>query len=367
MLPCRVLCGRLAFIALLGQRCPAQTNPADAQNIEPVEMELMMRQADPDMKVLLLDRFGKDYQRAGMIHWAYDEVCKSFEASGQPIRALAAGEKLMMLDPRDVEIARKSLKIAEDQKDAALIEKWSAIAARAAGSGDTGNAGALHDHVEYLAYSGIARIADPGRKRAAIEEFLKSHKCSPYKTAVEDLYLQSWRESGDPQSTVAAAKRILEQDDSNLTALAIVADSYLQSEKEPNKLMAYARKILAVLDKQSKQEGLTDAEWSRMKAPLKGHAYWMIASVSMQQNRYSDADKSIRTALPYLKDDNQLLSTALFYLGWANYQLGNLSDAVRFNRQCALVKGPYQAQAARSVQVIGAQVDALNRNRGLSQ
>ena len=104
-----------------------------------------------------------------------------------------------------------------------------------------------------------------------------------------------------------------------------------------------------------------------MKAPLKGHAYWMIASVCMQQNRYSDANKSIRTALPYLKDNRQLLSTALFYLGWANYQLGNLSDAVRFNRQCALVKGPYQAQASRSVQVIGAQVDALNRNRGLVQ
>jgi hypothetical protein len=132
-------------------------------------------------------------------------------------------------------------------------------------------------------------------------------------------------------------------------------------------LMAYARKILAVLDKQPKQEGLTDAEWSRMKAPLKGHAYWMIASVSMQQNRYSDADKSIRMALPYLKADSQMLSTALFYLGWANYQLGNLSDAVRFNRQCALVRGPYQAQAARSVQVMSAQAAALSGDRGLTR
>ncbi len=137
-------------------------------------------QSDPEMKLLLLDRFGKDYQRAGMIHWAYDEVCKTFETSGQPVRALAAGEKLLAHDPRDVEIAQKSLKIAEDQKDAALIEKWSAIAARAAGSAEAGNAGALHDHVEYLAYSGLARIADPGRKRAAIEEFLKSHKGSAW-------------------------------------------------------------------------------------------------------------------------------------------------------------------------------------------
>jgi len=358
MRACKEICGALTFVALLVQHCPAQT----AEKIEPAEMEFMMRQADPEMKPRLLDQFWKDYQEAGMIHWAYDEICRAFVASGQPVRALAVGEKLMTRDPQDIEIAQKSLKLAEDQKDAALIEKWSAIATRAAGS-----SGALHDHVDYLAYSAITRIADRGKKREAIEEFLKSHPGSPYKTAVEDLYLQSWRESGNPQSTLAAAKRILEQDDSNLTALAIVADSYMQSEKEPNKVLAYARKILAVLNKQPKPAGLTDAEWSRKKAPLIGHAYWMIGSVSIQQDRYSDADKAIRAALPYVKDDSPLFSTALFYLGWANYQLGNLSEAIRFNQQCALVNGPYQGQAARSAQVFSAQAASRSRELGLTQ
>jgi hypothetical protein len=352
------------LVALVAQHSPAQTEP---ENIESAEMELMMRQSDPEMKLRLLDRFWKDYQKAGMIHRAYDEVCRTFEATGQPGRALAAGEMLLTRDPQDVEIAQKSLKIAEDQKDAALIEKWSAIAARAAGSGEAGNARALRVHLEYLAYSGIARIADTGKKREAIEAFLKSHKGSPYKIAVEELYLQSWRESGDPQSTLAAAKRILELDDSNLTALAIVADSYMQSEKEPKKLMAYARKILAVLDKTPKQEGLTDAEWSRKKAPLMGHAYWMIGSVAIQEDRYSDADKALRTALPYVKQDSRLLSAALFYLGWANYQLDNLSDAIRFNKQCALIYGPYQGQAAKSAQAFSAQAASQSRELGLTQ
>jgi tetratricopeptide (TPR) repeat protein len=346
------MCGAFAFVALLAQYCPAQT---EAENIEPAELEHVLRQSDPEMKVLLLDRFWKDYQRTGLIHWAFDDICNAFEAAGQPTGALAAGEKLLARDPQDVEIAQKSLKIAEGQKDAALIEKWSAIAARAAGS-----TGALHDHVDYLAYSAITQIADSGRKREAIEQFLKSHKGSPYQTSLEDLYLQGWRESGDSQGTLAAAQRILQQDDSNLSALAIVADGYLQSEKEPQKLMAYARKIMTVVEKQRKPEGLTAGEWSRKKAPLIGHAYWMIGTVSMQQDKYSDADKSIRAALPYLKDDSKLLSTALFYLGWANYRLGNLPDALRFNKQCALVQGPYQAQAAKSVRVITAQVASQN-------
>jgi tetratricopeptide (TPR) repeat protein len=227
---------------------------------------------------------------------------------------------------------------------------------------ETANARALRERLDYLAYQDIARIPETGGRRRAIEEFLKGRKSSSsYRTAIEDLYLQTWRDSGDTQGALAAAKRVLEQDDSNLTALAIVADSYMQSEKEPQKLLAYARKILAVVDKQPKQPGLTDAQWARKKAPIMGHAYWMIGSVSMQQDKYKDADKAIRAALPYVKEDSRLFSAALFYLGWANYQLGNLSDAIRFNKQCALVKGPYQGQAAKSAEAFSAQAAAQSR------
>ena len=329
-------------------------------------MELMLRQSSPETKLVVLAHYWKEYQRAGTIQWAYDEICKTFEATDQWDRALAAGEKLLALDPQDVEIAQKSLKLAEDKMDTTAIEKWSALAARAAdtvlSSPQPGEAGkrrmaiarSLRDHTDNLAYSAILQIADSGERRETIEEFLQCHKDSVYKSAAEDLYLRTWRESGDAKDTLAAAKRILEQDDSNLTALAMVADSYQQSEQEPKKLMAYARKILAVLDRQPKHEGLTDAEWSRQRALLRGHTYWVLGSVCMQQDKYKEADKSLRAALPYLKDNNQLLSTALFYLGWANYQLGNLSDALRFNKQCALVKGPYQTQAVKSVQAIAA-------------
>src|SRR5260370_34777314 len=127
MRPSRAMCGAVACVALLAQHPPAQTEP---EKIEPAELEHMLRQSDPEMKLRLLDRFWKDYQRTGLIHWAFEEICNAFEAAGQPAGALAAGEKLLALDPQDIEIAQKSLKIAEDQKDAALIEKWSAIAAR---------------------------------------------------------------------------------------------------------------------------------------------------------------------------------------------------------------------------------------------
>jgi uncharacterized protein HemY len=117
---------------------------------------------------------------------------------------------------------------------------------------------------------------------------------------------------------LAAAESILAQDNSNLVALTIVADSYLQNEEAPQRLEAYARKILTVLDYQPEQEGFASAEWIQKKAVLTGKAHWMIGVASMRQRNYIEADRSLRAALPYLKDDSQLLSLAQFYLRRAN-------------------------------------------------
>ena len=75
----------------------------------------------------------------------------------------------------------------------------------------------------------------------------------------------------------------------------------------------------------------------------------------MQQNRYGQADRSIRAALPYLRNDARLTSTALFNLGWANYKLGNIADAIRFTQECSRLKGPYQEQAVKNLAVIRAE------------
>lgn len=217
----------------------------------------------------------------------------------------------------------------------------------------------LQDHLEYVAYSEITSIADPDAKREASEKFLDRYKGSRYQSAVEDLNLQSWQ--------LAAAQAILAQDDSNLIALEIVADSYLQNEKEPRKLMVYARKILAVLDEQPDQEGFTGVEWTTRKALLTGRAYWMMGAASIRRHKYEKADKSLRAALPYLKDDSHLLSSALFDLSWANYQLGKLADAIHFSRECTRVDGPYRAKAAQRLQAIRAQAASLNRNQGAAE
>jgi hypothetical protein len=60
----------------------------------------------------------------------------------------------------------------------------------------------------------------------------------------------------------------------------------------------------------------------------------------------------LKPVLDKLKGDTQMIGAAYFYLGCANYQMRNCPEAVRFNQQCLALKGPYQENAARSLEVI---------------
>jgi tetratricopeptide (TPR) repeat protein len=206
-------------------------------------------------------------------------------------------------------------------------------------------------YVDYLAYSEILQTPNRARKLEMIEQAMQASPKSAYIPAMRRLTLAIWREI-DPQKAISAAEKMIEKDPTNEEALIMVAESYVQRDKDPEKALAYGEKVIALMEQTAKVEGIPDAEWSKKRAGLTGRANWLIGSISMQRGNFSQADKAIRAALPYLKGDLRLVSTALFYLGWANYQTGNISEAIRFNQDCTRIRGPYQEQAFKNLAVI---------------
>jgi hypothetical protein len=371
MLPCTSLFRGLAFTALLVQCGLAQQDrqARESQIAEPSVLKELFLQSSMETKLTLLDQLRGDFEKADLISWAYEQICEAFEAAGDLDRALGAGERLLDRYPQEIEIALKLLKLAEKKQDVALARKWAEIAAQAsdrvlaspqAGKRHIELARSARIYTDYLAYCEILHIADPTRRVELAQEFLLRRKNSVYRFAAEDLYLEAWRQSGDTRKTLEAAKKILEQNDSNVVALTVVAESCMRTESDPRKLVAYGTRILALLERQPKPEGLTSAEWSKKKALLAARAHWIIGTAAMQQDRFGEADRSIRVALPYLKGDSRMTSAALFYLGWANYRLGKLSDAIRFNKECALVNGPYREHAEKNLRAIQAETTARN-------
>jgi hypothetical protein len=72
----------------------------------------------------------------------------------------------------------------------------------------------------------------------------------------------------------------------------------------------------------------------------------------ISNNQCADGARTLRQALACLKESDNRVAPVLFYLGWANYKLGNLDEALRFYRQCSSMKSEFQEQASKNLQAI---------------
>jgi hypothetical protein len=55
--------------------------------------------------------------------------------------------------------------------------------------------------------------------------------------------------------------------------------------------------------------------------------------------------------LPALQGKPDLEAWALFQLGWANYKMGHLEEAIQFNDRCLSIGGRFQEAARRNAEV----------------
>ena len=68
--------------------------------------------------------------------------------------------------------------------------------------------------------------------------------------------------------------------------LLVVADSYLQQKKEPEKVHAYSAKIVEIMSAKPKPEGASDADWTARKNLVTGLAHYMSGKL------YSDGEQA---------------------------------------------------------------------------
>jgi hypothetical protein len=119
---------------------------------------------------------------------------------------------------------------------------------------------------------------------------------------------------------------------------------------------AYASKLVAVMSKKAKPEGMSDADWSRKKDSYLGIGYFYGGASACSRQAWAECDRDLKAAEPYVKGTPQMLGNTYFYLGLANYQLGKLTQdrtriqaGLKYSQQAAALPGPNQAQANNNV------------------
>jgi tetratricopeptide (TPR) repeat protein len=334
-------------------------------------MELIQAESSTGTKLQLLEQFVRQFPKFESLNSVYADMQALYVESGQYDKAINAGEKLLTVDPQDIECARRNLEAAQQKKDAILVNQWKERVQKL-GEALVNSAQpklpedvpAWQDRVdvarqvlgseEYGLYKKAFDTSAPSQKIQLLDQLQRQFPNGLYSKQAQLLYFLAYRQMGDSKKAFAMGERILERDQTHEDVLLMVADTLFHLKSDSPRVIAYSDRIIELMRSKPKPVGLGDGEWGHQKATYLGMAYSMIGGVYLNQEQYPQADKTLRVALSMLQGQGheQQVAAALSYLGWANYKMKNYSEATRFYTQCMAISGSYQESAIRNLSVI---------------
>lgn len=261
----------------------------------------------------------------------------------------------------------KTLKDAQARKDAPLVKESAAktcALARTVSSDPSPEADAdrtlWKERVDYArnielqteyALSSLAAESSPPIAVDLYDALAKQNPKSRYLEDAYGRYLLALNQSGAGARTIAVAEQGLNAFPENEDLLLVLADNSIQ-HKQVDRALAFSRRLIAVLAKHSKPEGVSAAEWERKRSAALSRGYWIAGVVTAEKGLYAEADRHLRAALPLVRGNDNMLAPALFYLGVANHQLGRTTlnkkqvlEAQKFSEEAAKIAGPLAQQA----------------------
>ena len=127
------------------------------------------------------------------------------------------------------------------------------------------------------------------------------------------------------------------------------------SAKSPDRAISLSNKLINTVRTRPKPEGVSEADWEKIKNDGLGRAYVISGAAHAQKQTWVDCDKELKNALPLVSKDPSLLGPAYFYLGLCDYQFGRITqdrskmqDAIKYSDLSAAIPGPMAAQAANN-------------------
>lgn len=364
----RVLPISIVLITVAGQLAADHRKPQfDPETREGFIIQQIQQERDPAEKLTLLNDFVFEFRKSPSAVWAYEELQSAYLDAKEYDKVIAITPELLDRDPQDFDAAGRCLTAAEalnntDQIKKCARESWIAasLVVRTEPKPAARTLEAAHRAMQYAEYALTNRASQEpdARKRQEWIGIVESlNPKSPYLAGHSEFY--NLNDQGvSRERLVAAAERGLEKSPDNEDMLLTVAEYHSERGDNPDRVLACASRILAVLPNKPRPEGMSPAEWTAKKEKYLTAAHWMGGIVLSMQGRYADADRNLRQALPLLKANDQVLGATLYHLGYANYQLAEsgerqrIFEALKFNQQCAAIPSTYRDQAQKNIESI---------------
>ncbi|MCL5745539.1 MAG: hypothetical protein M1541_16715 [Acidobacteria bacterium] len=276
--------------------------------------------------------------------------------------------------PEDLEKTFQTLKEAESKKDITQIKKLAAetcalarqVTSAPAPAGElekqawserVARARAIEVHTEYALYAAAVQ-SPPATTIDLLSALERQNPKSRYLDEAYGRYFLALTQTGAASKIPEVAARAIANLPDNEDALLMLADTAM-NRRQSDRAAGYAERLIAVLNRHPKPEGMSAADWERKRSSALGRAHWIAGLVHSEKTQYFEADKDLRAALPLIKGNDAMMAAALFHLGVANYQLGaaarnraRVLEAAKFSDQAAAIPGPLAQQAWRNAQVM---------------
>ena len=269
----------------------------------------------------------------------------------------------------DLNESYTALKDAVEKKDVAKVKALSAQSAKEAkelaGEAQPADAGQVEawkgrqqfakdagTYAEYALAISAIQATDPAVTIDLMDTLLAQNGKSEQIDSAAPYYLAALGKQGAAK-VVAGANKIVAGRPDNEDALYAIASNSLSSN--PGAALTAANKLVAAVGRNKKPEGTSDADWDKKKNSMLGAGYTFAGVVNASQNKYADADRNLKAALPLIAGNNAMLSYAYYYLGLANYQMGKLTadkskmqTGVQYTDKAVATPGPMQGQASNN-------------------
>jgi hypothetical protein len=154
----------------------------------------------------------------------------------------------------------------------------------------------IKDPAEYNAYVGAVQQADPAAKISGLEAFLTQYPNSVMKADALETLMAAYQQTGNAAKMSDAANRLLAVDPDNVKALALMAYTEKANQKWPD-AQQHAIKGLQALDKMTKPDGVSDADFQKQKKQLGALLNSIAGFSSLQLKDSANAQKYLRAAV----------------------------------------------------------------------
>lgn len=180
----------------------------------------------------------------------------------------------------------------------------------------------IKDPAEYNAYVSAVQQQDPNAKISGLEAFVTQYPNSIVKKDALEVLMGTYQQVGNQEKTTETAERLLQADPNSMRALALLCytartkvQGGVDAAKNMPMMKQYCQDGLAKLPDYKKPEGVSDADFAKLKDQMSGIFNAGVGLAAYQDKDYVNASKSLRVAADAAPTDFSLVyPLALAYL-----------------------------------------------------